>query len=71
MIIHSSLTQARIVRAAKRAMFGEGGDGFCIACGRKAKQYCEPDAERYPCQYARCAQPAVYGAEQLLLLTVR
>jgi hypothetical protein len=44
--------------------------GFCVACGRKAKQNCEGDAENYPCLFKSCGQAAVYGAEQLLLMTV-
>lgn len=66
MNIHASITEKRIVSAVKR----DNGTGFCIACGRKAKTYCEPDAERYPCGFKSCAQPAVYGADQLLLMTV-
>jgi hypothetical protein len=56
----------RFVKAVKR----DDNTGFCIACGRKAKGFVEPDAEKYTCQYARCAQSAVYGAEQLLLMTI-
>jgi hypothetical protein len=70
MILHPSLTVARIVNAVKRGMRTESYPGFCIACGRAAKQPCEPDAERYPCQFARCGQLAVYGAERLLLEVV-
>lgn len=66
MTIHPSITESRIVKAVKR----DEGTGFCIVCGRKAKGFVEPDAEKYTCGYARCAQPAVYGAEQLLLMTV-
>lgn len=61
--MHPSITESRIVRAIKR----DDGTGFCTACG-KAQKYVEPDAENYTC--AKCKQPAVSGAEQLLLLTV-
>ncbi len=60
---HASLTTARIVRAVKR----DDGTGFCLNCG-KTRKYCEPDAERYPCD--KCKQSAVYGAEQLLIMGV-
>jgi hypothetical protein len=42
--------------------------GFCHTCGRKAKSNTEPDAERYPCGYRDCGNPAVYGAEQTLMM---
>jgi len=61
--MHPSITESRIVRAVKR----DDGTGFCKACG-KAQKFVEPDAERYPCQ--KCKAPEVFGAEQLLLLTV-
>ncbi len=69
MTLHPSLTPEKILRAAKRSMFGDGGLGYCAACGRKAKGFVEPDAERYVCVFKSCSQPAVYGAEQLLLMT--
>ena len=65
-VIHSSITEARIVKAVKRY----DGTGFCTACGRKAKGFVEPDAEHYSCLFITCGKPAVYGAEQLLLMTV-
>lgn len=52
--MHPSLTLDRIVRAVKCSMHTDGGQGFCIACGRKAKQWCEPDARGYLCAYKRC-----------------
>lgn len=71
MNIHPRLTEALILRAAKRSMFGDNDPiGFCVECGRKAKGYVEPDAERYMCQFASCGKSAVYGAEQLLIMTV-
>ncbi len=65
MTLHPSITEKRIVLAVRR----DDGTGFCIACG-KTQRYVEPDAERYTCAKPRCAGPTVYGAEQLLLLTV-
>lgn len=66
--MHPSITLKRVMSAVRRSMRDESYIGFCHACGRKAKQNCEPDAERYPCQFKSCAQPAVYGAEQTLLM---
>lgn len=54
-MIHPSLTINRIVRAVKRGMRDDSYSGFCTACGRKAKQPCEPDARGYICQYTRCS----------------
>lgn len=70
MTIHPSLTEAKIVRAAKANMFGDSFIGFCTACGRKAKHPCEDDLTGATCQFKDCGKPAVYGAGQLLLLTV-
>jgi hypothetical protein len=70
MTIHPRLTEKLIVSAVNRSMRDESYPGFCIECGRKAKQFCEPDAEKYTCQFKSCGKPAVYGAEQLLLMTV-
>lgn len=71
MMIHRSLTPARLERAVRSGMIHDTFLGFCIVCGRKAQQNCEPDAEKYPCLYASCNAPeGVYGAEQLLLMTV-
>ncbi len=39
--------------------------GFCTACGDEAWGV-EPDARRYRCK--SCGQPAVYGAEELLMM---
>lgn len=84
MTMHPSITESRIVKAVKR----DDNTGFCIACGKKAKSFVEPDAEGYPCEYKRCPSHTftvgleekldrtdglggtVYGAEQLLLMTV-
>ncbi len=70
MTLHPSLTSARIVSAVKRSQRDDTYPGFCISCGRKAKQPCEPDAREYPCQFKSCGQPTVYGAEELLFHVV-
>jgi len=41
--------------------------GFCLACGAEHMGI-EPDARRYECE--ECGARKVYGAEELLLLTV-
>ncbi len=63
MKIHPSITEDRIIEAV------EADDclGFCIACGADAFGV-EPDARRYECE--ACGESAVYGAEELLLMTV-
>ena len=42
--------------------------GYCTACGTEEIYGVEPDAENYKCEV--CGKRAVYGYEQLLLLTV-
>ncbi len=39
--------------------------GFCIQCGAE-REYCEPDAREYSCNY--CGECAVYGAEELVIM---
>ena len=65
--LHVSLTPQVIEDAARETMFGEAMIGFCIDCGAE-HDCCEPDAEKYDCE--SCGAPFVYGAEQLLLMTV-
>lgn len=64
--MHKSVTEDRIVAAVER---GHGGEypGICIGCGEDADG-CEPDARKYNCE--GCGAKAVYGAEELLLMTV-
>ena len=59
----------RVKLSGAVSKFGYKGHpaGFCVACGRKAKQPCEPDAREYPCLFVSCGQRTVYGAEELLL----
>ena len=65
--LHVSLTPEVIEDAARRTMFDLSMIGFCIDCGAE-HDCCEPDAERYHCN--TCGANQVYGAEQLLLMTV-
>lgn len=67
MKIHASITEDRICEAVKSEMFGLDNPGFCVECGADAEGV-EPDAERYECDV--CGMRGVYGAEQLLLMTV-
>jgi hypothetical protein len=41
--------------------------GFCLACGAEAYGV-EPDARKYECE--ACGAKKVYGAEELLIMTV-
>lgn len=67
MHLHESLTQAVIIGAVERSMHGLDDPGFCIECGAEASGV-EPDAERYECEC--CGAAAVYGAQELLIMTV-
>ncbi len=65
--LHVSLTPDVIEDAARECMFEEAMIGFCIDCGTE-HDCCEPDAEQHHCD--ECDANQVYGAEQLLLMTV-
>lgn len=62
--IHASITPDRLVEAMEQ----DEHPGFCINCGEPAEDYVEPDARRYRCSF--CRTDGVYGAEELLLMTV-
>ena len=70
MELHPSLTVTRIANAVRRGMRDDSFPGFCVSCGRKAKQNCESDAREYPCQFKSCGKATVYGAEELLFHVV-
>ena len=53
----------RVIEAAQQ----DDGSGFCIACGAEAGGL-EPDARRRLCD--SCGAHTVYGAEELLIMTV-
>jgi tRNA(Ile2) C34 agmatinyltransferase TiaS len=61
--VHKSVTLERVMRAAKKNIFGTSNKGFCIKCGKESNS-CEPDAEEYKCE--RCGRQAVYAAEVLI-----
>lgn len=65
--LHPSITGDRILQAATDSMNGVSTPGFCIACGEDVEGV-EPDARNYTCEC--CGKPAVFGAEELLLMNV-
>lgn len=65
MNLPSNLTLAMIEDAVRRRMTNLDDPGFCISCGCEHDGV-EPDAREYECEM--CGEPAVYGAEELLLL---
>ena len=64
MKMNESITLDRIMDAVESERTSLENPGFCIACGDDADG-CEPDARGYTCE--SCEEPAVYGAEELLL----
>jgi hypothetical protein len=67
MKIHESITQERVLEAVEQGMFDLENPGFCLACGEDAS-YIEPDAENYPCEI--CGENQVFGAEEVMIMTV-
>lgn len=65
MKIHETVTLDRVMDACERRDTNLDNPGFCTACGEEADE-CEPDARKYVCE--SCNEPAVYGAEELLLM---
>lgn len=65
MKIHKSVTVERVTDAVEQAMRDCENPGFCLVCGADADG-CEPDARGYVCE--ECGRPAVYGAEEVLLM---
>jgi hypothetical protein len=66
MKLHPDITEEVLLDACRRGTFGLDNPGFCIKCGVEAEGV-EPDARRYKCEC--CGERAVYGAEELLLMT--
>lgn len=62
--VHPGVTVEVVVAAVQRQRTSLDNPGFCIVCAEEAEGV-EPDAEGYVCEV--CDQPAVYGAEQLLI----
>ena len=67
MSVHKSITEERVVDAMKRGTFGLDNPGFCIVCGADVEGI-EPDARGDRCY--DCGARAVYGAEEVLLMTI-
>ncbi len=67
MKIHKSITDDVLVDAIGRRDTQLDNPGFCVACGDEADG-CEPDARKYACE--ACGEKQVYGAEELLMMTV-
>jgi len=59
-----AISQARLIDAVERQMYGLDNPGFCRACGAE-QDGCEPDARNYTCE--ECGEAEVFGAEELLL----
>jgi len=63
MTMHKSITEERITEACE----SDDHMGFCIKCGADAYGV-EPDAREYECE--ACGEQAVFGAQELLFVTV-
>ena len=64
MKIHRDITLESVSQAVERSHASLDNPGFCIACGAEAEGV-EPDARNCACE--SCGEPAVSGAEALLL----
>lgn len=62
--VTENVTVERVMELAREGMFGTGNPGICLACGEEADGV-EPDARKYVCE--ACGEPAVFGAEELLI----
>lgn len=67
MKIHPSITKQRVIDACNRHNESLDNPGFCLACGEDAEGV-EPDARHYTCEF--CDEPAVFGAEEVLFMTI-
>lgn len=67
MDISVHITEDKLLQAVEASMFGMESQGFCVACGAEHEGV-EPDAENYECH--TCGEDKVFGAEQILLMTV-
>jgi hypothetical protein len=63
MKVHPDITTDRVIDAVQN----DDLTGFCLACGEDAYNV-EPDARQYPCE--ACDENAVYGAQEVLFMTV-
>ena len=58
-------TKDEILDLAMEACQADDNLGYCLACGDEAYGV-EPDARRCTCE--SCEEPAVYGAEEILIM---
>ena len=63
--MHRTITARRVTAAVNRSMRDLSSPGFCTACGVSQRNV-EPDAREREC--TACHEPAVYGAEELMLM---
>lgn len=61
---HPSITVKRLMDADMRRRMTLDNPGLCTACGNE-QEGCEPDGRRIVCE--ACGEPAVYGAQELLM----
>jgi hypothetical protein len=64
MKVHHTITLERLMQACERHRMTLDDPGLCVECGNEQTGV-EPDARKYECE--ACGEPAVYGAEELLL----
>jgi len=57
----------RLQDAAMALVMADNMEGICLKC-EEVQGGCEPDARKYKCE--SCGKMAVYGAEEVLFLTV-
>ena len=62
--VNRRITVRRVEEACDRRLRSLDNPGFCLVCGSDCEG-CEPDARGYECE--ACGEPAVYGAEEILM----
>jgi predicted RNA-binding Zn-ribbon protein involved in translation (DUF1610 family) len=67
-ITKKALAVLRATGSEELAEHAEEYDGFCLQCGEWTSGGCEPDAREYQCD--SCGSPSVYGAEEVVFLTL-
>lgn len=63
--MHPSVTAERVCDAVYRRLVSLDNPGFCLDCGADADGI-EPDARQFRCD--SCGLPAVFGADEVLLM---
>ncbi len=62
-VIHSSVTEKRVIQLMKDELDSLDNPGICLACGAYHSE-CEPDAEHYECE--ECGERQAFGAAFIL-----